>query len=236
MAQRSMALLLSALALVFVPSTRAAANGELMFGCWTRPACGKVCKLVCENTTLTVICYGAECKQICVPGPSQPGCKHCAACCGECEPGVACPPKCEFCWRDWCSCGCAQPRSVKMLTKYEAQKEICWYHWEVVDGCNCGCGGNGRGPSCGCGCVYKPAPADAQVGDTLELSEEERAQVATWNATRQETTAVRQAGALSATGGAVPQSSQSDATASDDAPQSLMQKLSGLFRRGGDQP
>src|SRR5215211_4736760 len=30
-----------------------------------RPACGKVCKLVCETKKLTAICYGSESKDIC---------------------------------------------------------------------------------------------------------------------------------------------------------------------------
>jgi hypothetical protein len=240
MTPRSIALL-AALALTIIPAVQVEANGELMFGCWTRPACGKVCKLVCETTTLVVECYGAECEQICVPGPSQPGCKHCSACCGECEPGVACPPKCEFCWRDWCP-SCAQPRSVKVLKKYQAEKEVCWYHWEVVDGCNCGCG-CGKGcepggcePSCGCDCVYKPAPADAQIGDSLELSDEESAQVVAWKATRPEKDAVQQAEALRTTGGDVQPASQVNAAAGDQSTQPLWQKLSGMFRRASDQP
>src|SRR4051794_16445130 len=77
-----------------------------------RPACGKLCKLVCETKTLTAIGYGNECKSICLPGPSRPGCKHYAVCCGKCKhnPCTCCDesaPKCEFCWRDWFACGCA---------------------------------------------------------------------------------------------------------------------------------
>src|SRR5262245_40515370 len=76
----------------------------------SRPACGKLCKLVCETKKLTAICYGCDCKDMCVPGPSRQGCKHCATCdaCsanpGDCR---STPPKCEFCWRDWFACGCA---------------------------------------------------------------------------------------------------------------------------------
>src|SRR3989304_2141859 len=58
-------------------------GGELMFGCATRPACGKVCRLVCETKTLTSTCYGSECDTICIPGPSRRGCKHfCTKSCG----------------------------------------------------------------------------------------------------------------------------------------------------------
>src|SRR4051812_44939365 len=93
-----------------------------------RPACGKVCKLVCETKKITAIGFGNECKNICVPPPSCAGCKHCAVCCGQCkcEPCQCCEtsaPRCEFCWRDWFACGCGQPRSVKVLTKWQAEKK-----------------------------------------------------------------------------------------------------------------
>jgi hypothetical protein len=131
-----------------LPSPHAAA-GDCMFGCWSRPACGKVCQLVCDTKKLQATCFGCECKDICIPGPSRPGCKCWTCCCGDCECGPdggpcchtcqAQPPLCKFCWRDWIACGCARPRTVKVLTKYQAEKEIDWYHWEVVDAACCGC-------------------------------------------------------------------------------------------------
>jgi hypothetical protein len=160
-----------AAALLLVPMSQSRA-GDLMFGVWTRSACGKVCKLVCEELTLTATCYNCECDQVCVPGPSQRGCKHCAVThCGE--NGCA---KCEFCWYDWCACGCAQPRSVLVLKKYQTERKVCFYHWEVVDGCTCGPGG----PNCGC--VYKEAPAESQFGQPMQLTEGERVELANWMA------------------------------------------------------
>lgn len=146
---------------------------DLMYGCCNRPACGKVCKLVCEPTKLTAIGYGCECKEICIPGPSRQGCKHCETrcCCDDDIKGGR--PKMEFCWYDWFACGCAQPRTIRVLTKYQAEKKVPFYHWEVVDGCNCCCPGK-------CNCVYKPAPAEAAVGDVLALSEEEQVQVTSY--------------------------------------------------------
>ncbi len=219
--------LLATLALTLLPALDAGAKGELTYGCWTRPACGKVCKLVCETTTLTSTCYGAECDQVCLPPPSCPGCKHCAACCGTCEPDVVCPPKCLFCWRDWCPTGCSKPISVKKLVKYQAEREVCWYHWEVVDACGCGCGcGDVCEPECGCGCVYKPAPEGAEIGDSLELSNDERAQVAAWKEARGESESVQQVAALSTT----------DDSAASETPQPLWKKLGSLFPRPADQP
>jgi len=152
---------------------------------WSRPACGKVCKLVCETKKLSSICYGCQCKEICIPGPSRPGCKHCATCFGKCEP-AACgdcqdhQPKCEFCWRDWFACGCARPRTVRVLTKFQAEKEICWYHWEVVDAACCDCvskndrsGAADKNSTKADRTFYKPAPEGAELGDVLAVSDDE---------------------------------------------------------------
>jgi hypothetical protein len=152
----------------------------------SRPACGKVCKLVRETKKLTAIGYGSECKSICIPDPSWAGCKHCAVCsgkcagdaCGECQ---SCPPKCEFCWRDWFACGCAQPRTVRVLTKYQAEKKICWYHWEVVDAACCDCdsqiepakAGDKKAAKDAARSIYKPAPENAQLGEVIPVSDEE---------------------------------------------------------------
>ena len=186
---------LAATALLICIQPPSPANGsDFIVGCRTRPACGKVCKLVCETAKLTAVCYGCESAEICVPGPSRPGCKHCQSCCGDdccaagachCGPGGCrdCRdkgPECKFCWRDWIACGCAKPRTVKVLTKYQAEKEICWYHWEVVDAACCGCVAENAVDAAGYGDgpqsleFYKPAPPQAQLGDVLPLSSDER--------------------------------------------------------------
>jgi hypothetical protein len=162
-----------AVAVICLASARWSAAGDFIYGCRSRPACGKVCKLVCDTTTLVAVGYGCECTQICIPGPSQPGCKHCETRCCCDDELQGCRPKIEFCWFDWCACGCARPRTVKVLTKYQAEKEICSYHWEVVDGCNCCC----QGP---CHCVYKAAPPEANVGDVLEVTPDEQVQLASY--------------------------------------------------------
>jgi hypothetical protein len=171
----------------FLPS-EALAAGELNFVCDSPPTCGKVCRLVCETKKLTAICYGCECDEICIPGPSRPGCKHCATCgadadCGECDSScTGCqghPPACEFCWRDWFACGCAKPHPVRVLTKYQAEKEISWFHWQVVDAASCGCVADCGQTADQRRCVCKPAPADAELGDVLAVSDEEWAELAT---------------------------------------------------------
>jgi hypothetical protein len=90
-------------------------------------------------------------------------------------------PKCEFCWRDWFACGCAQPRTVRVLTKYQAEKKICWYHWEVVDAACCDCVSQSapagpaekNTPKHVGRTIYKSAPENAQLGETLPVSEVE---------------------------------------------------------------
>jgi hypothetical protein len=172
--------------LVFTAISLVAANtsfaGDLIYGCMNRPTCGKYCKLVCESTKLTGIGYGCKCETICVPGRSKPGCKHCSTtCCGDTEI-EGCPPKIEFCWYDWFTCGCARPRTVKMLTKYQAEQEICWYHWEVVDACEGGeeTTDDNTDASLQFPHVYKAAPADALPGEVLPISAEERATLAAY--------------------------------------------------------
>jgi hypothetical protein len=180
-----------------------AAAGDCIFGCWDRPTCGKVCKLVCGEKTLVAVGYGCKCNTIAVPCPSCEGCKHCVCqccppdacgpcgtnkgdvCCGPCCPSCeAAPAKITFCWHDFFTCGGACPRTVKVLTKYQAEKKISWYHWEVVGGCSC-CPNGGCGGNCGCAesadakcpCIYKAAPADAEIGQTIELSAADRVEL-----------------------------------------------------------
>jgi hypothetical protein len=171
--------------LVFCAFQAVVVAEEFCLDC-SRPACGKVCKLICDTKKLTAIGYGSECKDICLPSPSRSGCKHCAVCYGKCAEDACgncqtCQPKCEFCWRDWFACGCAQPRTVRVLTKYQAEKKICWYHWEVVEAACCDC----TNPSGTAGVsekdasmhggrtIYKSAPENVQLGEVLPVSDEE---------------------------------------------------------------
>jgi hypothetical protein len=165
-----------------------------MVGCWSRPACGKYCKLVCETKKIPAVGYGYKCETICIPCPSKPGCKHCySTCCGDTEI-EGCRPKIEFCWKDWFACGCAKPRSVKVLAKYQAEKEVCWYHWEVVDPCaeaeepadDSSYDANLNHPH-----VYKAAPADAQPGDVLPITDDERTTLAGCLPVEQRTKAIQ---------------------------------------------
>jgi hypothetical protein len=210
MTKQRIALSMISVALLGAGIANWAAAGNCVFGCWDRPTCGKVCKLVCKEKTLTAVGYGCKCNTIAVPCPSCEGCKHCECqccppdacgpcgtdkgdvCCGPCCPCCeAAPAKITFCWHDFFTCGGACPRTVKVLTKYQAEKKIAWYHWEVVDGCNCGgngCCPRGGDPGCGCAesadnkcpCIFKEAPADAHIGDAFELDAADRTELAAY--------------------------------------------------------
>jgi hypothetical protein len=131
---------------------------------------------VCEKKKLPAVGYGYKCETICIPGPSRRGCKHCDTTCCAGDDIKGCHPTIEFCWYDWFACGCAQPRTVKLLTKYQAEKELSSYHWEVVDASCCDCVAQ-AGTTLKDGAVYKAAPADAALGDELAVSEEELQQL-----------------------------------------------------------
>jgi len=160
--------------------------------CVGPPRCRKVCKLVCDTKKLTAIGYANDCKTICLAPPSRCGCKWCACQCGECknDPCSCCQataPKFEFCWRDWFACGCARPKTIKVLTKYQCEKKIRWYHWEVVDISCCDCvskdfedwaqDDQGIAESPVSHDVFKAAPETADVGDVFELNEAEWAKI-----------------------------------------------------------
>jgi hypothetical protein len=215
---------IAAAAWLLVPFSQAC-GGDLMFGCAGRPVCGKTCKLVCEEKKITAVGYGCECDTICIPGPSCRGCKHCDVnCCCDTEAATkGCPPKIEFCWYDWCSRGCAAPRQVKVLTKFQAEKTICWYHWEVVDGCGCGADGVG----CGCNCVYKPAPADAAIGQRMPISAEEQVELASWMAADAAKRNAQLAAAFN-----LPETKEAAAASAPAEKPSTMSRFSSLFKLG----
>jgi hypothetical protein len=137
---------------------------------WVAAPCGKVCKLICEKKKLTAIGYGYQCEDICIPAPSRHGCKHCDTTCCAGDDMKGCHPQIEFCWYDWFACGCAQPRTIRLLTKYQAEKELPSYHWEVVDASCCD---SQNGTTMNDGGIYKAAPPDAQLGDVIALTDEE---------------------------------------------------------------
>jgi hypothetical protein len=106
---------------------------------------------------------------------------------------------------------------VKVLTKYQAEKKIAWYHWEVVDACNCG-GPEAAAPDASkCPIVFKAAPDDAQIGDAIELDAADRTELAAYlSSDGQELAAAPQ---TAGTGVAEHSASSADANGEADQPQ-----------------
>ena len=119
--------------------------------------CEKVCKLVCTTRTIEKTCYGCECEDVCIPGPSKKCQEHC-------EPVGRCDLLCCLRWIEW-SPRCAKPTHRKYLTKYIVTREVPSYQWGVV--CACQAGGQGGSQCC------KSAPPDANAGDEYSLTDEE---------------------------------------------------------------
>lgn len=165
-------------------------------GCCDPCGCGngKRCELKIGTKKIKVTCYGCECGEKCLPGPSRKGCTHCEDLCGNCGAcGCDCScdhkPACRVRWTDWCPSPCAKMYNVKKLVKYEAEKEVPDYKWVVVDCCAEGSApakaGEGNdvppmppvptpvGTTTQRRPITRPAPAEARVGDVFPLTEAE---------------------------------------------------------------
>lgn len=107
--------------------------------CGCRDSCHKVCRLVCEEKKVDVICWGVKCEDFCTPGPSKPGCKHCDLVCDACdEKAKADDPQSKphrFVWRDWIPWKSPQIRTKRKLMQKIETKKIPSYKWVVEDLC-----------------------------------------------------------------------------------------------------
>ena len=129
---------LLAILLTICPAKRGSA-GECCARCGCNRSCDKVCRLVYEEKKVKVICWGAQCEDFCLPGPSKPGCKHCEEVCADCDdkeddkaPHGA-PTK--FVWRDWIPGSCAKVYTKKKLMQKIVTKKVPGYKWVVEDLC-----------------------------------------------------------------------------------------------------
>jgi hypothetical protein len=161
---------------------------------------GKRCELKIGKKKIKVVCYGCDCSEVCLPGPSKKGCTHCEELCGNCGAcGCDCEcghkPACKVRWTDWCPSPCARMYNIKKLVKYEAEKEVPDYKWVVVDCCAEGAapapakagGGDDKPPMPPVPTpastttkrrpISKPAPAEARAGDVFPLTDAEIKQV-----------------------------------------------------------
>lgn len=109
--------------------------------CGAEAPCKKVCRLVCEEKKVEVVCWGCKCEDFCVPGPGCPTCEHCQCVCKTCGDGAPSSKVCSepkrFVWYDW------RPSFAQMYTKTRLMRrtemvKVPTYKWVVEDVC-CNC-------------------------------------------------------------------------------------------------
>jgi hypothetical protein len=141
-----------------------------------------------------------------------------------------CNPKIEFCWYDWFACGCAKPREVRLLTKYQAEKELASYHWEVVDGACCDCVSQ-TGTTMNDGIIYKVAPADASLGDVLAVSDEEWQQISPQLTPAPAVTPVQDITPMQVAEQEAPEVAPAEPSLPERNETSIAERIRGVFRR-----
>lgn len=120
-------------------SAAAARAGDVRCAhCGVCGAGDKVCRLVCEEKKVDVVCWGCLCEDFCLPGPSEPGCQHSTTVCDECDkPRVPGAPQVDpkrFVWREWFP-GCARIFTRKKLYKKVETVTVPSYRWVVEELC-----------------------------------------------------------------------------------------------------
>jgi len=136
--------LATSLALVNVAATCFAIGHTCCGHCGCESECRKVCRLVCEEKNVEVICWGCQCEDFCLPGPGTPQCQQCEMVCADCnEANAACDctkphaePK-RFVWTRWIP-SCGELHTKKKLMKKVVTKKVPSYKYVVEDLCaNC---------------------------------------------------------------------------------------------------
>lgn len=96
--------------------------------------CEKVCRLVKEDKKVTVVCWGCQCEDICLPGRSQRGCAHCEEVCNETASDTCSAPK-SFLWYAWIP-GCPKEYiTKKKLMRKSVIKTVPSFKWVIEDVC-----------------------------------------------------------------------------------------------------
>jgi hypothetical protein len=105
--------------------------------CKAKAQCTKVCHWVCEEKKVEVTCWGCECEEFCIPGPSTPNCQHCKElkcyCVEGINPKVSSKPK-AFSWTSWLPGG-ASIYTKKKLMKRTTMEKIPTHLWVVEELC-----------------------------------------------------------------------------------------------------
>jgi hypothetical protein len=123
-------------AAVLAATVHAAGDDCPCVHCGCSVGCQKVCRLVCEEKKVDVVCWGCLCEDFCVPKHSKPGCLHskpvctdCKVCLEDCTKSFHAEPK-RFLWTDWCP-SCAKIFTRKKLMKKIETVTVPSYKWKV---------------------------------------------------------------------------------------------------------
>jgi hypothetical protein len=129
---------LAAIGLVLASATRTIAGDCCCAHCGCAQSCQKVCRLVCEEKKVDVVCWGCVCEDFCLPKHNKPGCEHCKMVCADCS--QPCDPEApyvkpkRFVWTDWIP-GCATLHTRKKLMKKTDSVTVKSFKWVVEDLC-----------------------------------------------------------------------------------------------------
>lgn len=137
--------LLLATALLLCLASLVYANEFRCAHCGHGGECCKVCRLVCEDKKVEVICWGVKCEEFCVPCHGKRCDEHCEMVCDECDSDPETPyskPK-RFIWYDWLPTKATMHTRHKLMKK-TITKNVPTYKWVVEDLCphcsaNCPC-------------------------------------------------------------------------------------------------
>ena len=106
-------------------------------------ACGscdcvrKVCVPTMTEKTITKVCWGYECEEFCIPGPS--------VCCGKQCHRDDCGSWWHFLWKPTC----AEVRTKHVPVKHEVKRKVPKVEWKVEERCAACRSGHKPEPDCG---------------------------------------------------------------------------------------
>jgi len=107
--------------------------------CGCAGECRKVCRLVCEEKTVNVTCWGCKCEDFCLGGPSHLECRHAEEVCDFCDAptkaGMPVTLPKTFAWNEWCA-SWAKVRTKTKLVKKVVAKKVPSQKWVVEDLCS----------------------------------------------------------------------------------------------------
>jgi hypothetical protein len=98
--------------------------------------CRKVCRLVREDKKITTTCWGMQCEEFCVPGPSTPDCKHCETVCPKTpeDKNICAQPK-KLVWISWIPGCSADVVTKRKLMKKTVTKTVPSFKWVIENAC-----------------------------------------------------------------------------------------------------